>query len=204
MYSCFNEDRRRSRRRTHKILVSAMAVFLLMFIALVGRVIVWFALPANPMRIDSFKIDRAEVKQGEKICFLFQGEKFLALPVKVTVEMVNGEGIEVMSYTSNNPVGTLFKKRCFIVPYSAEPGKYFLRWTGTWPVNPIQSVTKVVRSDDSFTVGLSAGKEDIQSLKAEIAKIKNVQRERIRMSETMSKEVKGLVDKDKKSFWNRY
>jgi hypothetical protein len=103
--------------------------------------------PYEPVRIDKFLIDKPKVSVGEKLCFQFAGEKFHAVPVEVSIELMDGENYFIMSYDSNNPVGCVFKKRCFIIPYHVEPGKYRLRWTGIYVMNMFNHIRKTVQSD---------------------------------------------------------
>jgi hypothetical protein len=79
--------------------------------------------------------------------FTFKGEKFLPVHADVVLELVNGETIQLMSYYVNNSVGDVLKPRPFSIPYHVQPGKYRLRWTGSWQVNPVRIIKKTVSSD---------------------------------------------------------
>jgi hypothetical protein len=125
------------------------AIFLILLGTLAALIIsvsvmAWY--PYNPLRVDEFYIDKSEVCQGEKVCFRVLGEKFYAKPVKVTVELVNGEGYFMVSYGANNPVGTSFPPRCFSIPYHVTPDLYRIRWTGVYEMNAFNYVTVVVYS----------------------------------------------------------
>jgi hypothetical protein len=98
------------------------------------------AYPYKPLRLDSMVVNKDQVCRGGELCFVFKGEKFYPIPADVTVELSNGERYQVMKYTANNPVGTVFRQRCFIVPYHVKPGKYEVIWTGKYEPNAFQSV----------------------------------------------------------------
>jgi hypothetical protein len=103
--------------------------------------------PYEPIRIEQIEINKTVVQRGEAIMFHFKGEKLMAVPVHATIELVNGERIAAISYTSNNPPGDKFPWRRFIVPYTAIPGKYRIKWTGVYEVNPIRSIVVMKYSD---------------------------------------------------------
>jgi hypothetical protein len=119
-------------------------VTILVIFGAVGYQLFW---PYNPIRVDRINIDKAVVAHGEKICFQFEGAKFMPVPVNVIIELVNGESFEIMKYSSNNAVGTKFKKRCFIVPHHIPPTKYQLKWSGVYPINALRHIPKSKLSD---------------------------------------------------------
>lgn len=103
--------------------------------------------PYQPIRVDEIKIFQKELQRGDELTFQFIGEKLMDIPVHATVELENGERIAAITYSSHNPVGTLFRKRTFIVPSHTVPGKYRIKWTGVYEVNPLRSITVVKHSD---------------------------------------------------------
>jgi hypothetical protein len=125
------------------IVIFLLAVLTLMFSYVIGLLVY----PYVPLRIDSLTFDKKEAKQGDVVCFVVKGEKFMPIPVRVSVELVNGGVYEVMKYGSNHPPGDKFPDRCFDIPYSIKPKDYHLRWTGTYPVNPIRDVSVTKTSD---------------------------------------------------------
>jgi hypothetical protein len=117
-------------------------VFLIV-VSLYAIVLLFLALwPSDPIRVDSISLNKTTVEQGKEICFKFEGEKYHPIPVAATIELVNGESVALMNYTSNNPVGGPFKWRCFSIPYHVPPGKWQLRWTGRYQMNPLRHVIK--------------------------------------------------------------
>jgi hypothetical protein len=118
------------------LLVLLTALVVIMFVGLTMALY-----PYQPIRVDKFCIDKTVVTHGEKVCFRFEGEKFMPVPVNVLIELANGENIEIMKYTSNNPVGTTFKQRCFLMPHHVIPNRYQIRWTGVYPVNALNRKT---------------------------------------------------------------
>jgi hypothetical protein len=140
-------NRRKHDRNTASFSDYLIWILLAMLIGVVVYVgfLAWY--PFNPIRIDSMPISKTEVCRGERVCFRIIGEKFYAVPVKVSVELVNGEGIAIINYVSNHPPGSKFPPRCFNVPYHVEPGQYRVRWTGVYEMNAFNHVRKVVMSD---------------------------------------------------------
>lgn len=103
----------------------------------------------EPIRVDALMLDKYETIHGEKVCFAISGEKFYNIPSKVTIELVDGEAIHIMSYLSHHPPGTRFKPRCFLVPPHAMPkSNYVVRWSATYHVNPIRDI--VATKDSAF------------------------------------------------------
>jgi hypothetical protein len=103
--------------------------------------------PVEILRIDSVKVFQTEIKRGDLLTFQFTGEKLLPLPVHANIELINGERIAIMAYTSNNPVGTVFSRRSFIVPYHILPGRYQIKWTGVYEVNALRTITLTTKSE---------------------------------------------------------
>jgi hypothetical protein len=127
-----------------KVILNLTLLSVLGFICLFFYWLLW---PYDPIRIDKFNVDKTTAMQGERICFVFEGEKLLALPANVVVELVDGEAIQIMTYTANNDVGCIMKSRCFNVPYVITPKSYKIRWTAEYPVNHIRKVREVATSD---------------------------------------------------------
>ena len=131
-------------------------IFSIVFIALTAAMIfswavmltIWQFWPYDPIRVDTVRLDKYEATHGEKVCFFVEGKKFLDLPAKVSIELVDGEAIYVMSYNSQHPPGTQFKGRCFLVPLHTVPkDTYVVRWIARYQVNPIREVVETKDSD---------------------------------------------------------
>lgn len=101
----------------------------------------------KPLVVESVVPDEQVVCRGEELCFIFRGEKFYDVPAYVTVELVNGERYVVMNYASNTPKGSIFRKRCFFVPYHVKPAKYQIVWTGSYQMNAFNIVHVRANSD---------------------------------------------------------
>lgn len=101
----------------------------------------WLFYPYKPIRVDEFKVWPDVVEQGQEVNFQFVGEKFIDIPVKVLIEVVNGSRIELIKYESNMPTGDRFKRRSFIMPYTVKPEKVMMCWTGTYKVNPVREIS---------------------------------------------------------------
>jgi hypothetical protein len=112
----------------------------------------WLWYPHTPARVDRIHVKSEVVRIGEEFCFQFEGQKLMAVPVKVTVEFVNHNVYDVYSYTSNTPVGDKFKERCFLVPTNIIPNKYYLRWNGDYTINQLNHVPLSYTSETQFEV----------------------------------------------------
>jgi hypothetical protein len=107
--------------------------------------------PYDPLRIDDFSVSKKEVCRGEEICFRIVGEKFYSIPVRVSVELIDGENIAIINYVSNNPKGKGFPPRCFNIPYHIKPKIYHIRWTGVYEMNAFNQI-RVVRISEPITI----------------------------------------------------
>jgi hypothetical protein len=129
-----------------------------------GTLMWWLLYPYKPMRVDKFNVyhEGELIHHGDMVCFQFEGAKLMSIPASIVIELVNGEAIFIMAYTSNNPVGTTFKKRCFIMPYHINPARYQLRWSGTYSTNPLRDIRMVTYSEyiDVANGGLKGEKGD--------------------------------------------
>jgi hypothetical protein len=95
--------------------------------------------PHEAVRIDKIVVSSSVMKRGSVQWFQFKGEKLMEITAHVTVELVDGKNYALMTYDSNNPVGTQFKPRAFIVPYHIVPGYYRIKWAGTYDINPLKT-----------------------------------------------------------------
>jgi hypothetical protein len=127
------------------VILSATAFAGIYFFALAS----W---PYVPARVESIIPEKQSVCRGGELCFVWKGEKFYDMPVNILVELVDGERYAVMSYSSNTPKGSVFRKRCFLVPYHVKPGTYRIQWTGTYPMNAFNTVhLKAISNDIEIT-----------------------------------------------------
>ena len=120
---------------------------LILLTCILGGILVQMWWPVTPVRIDKISVSKSIVSRGEAVYFQFQGEKFLQIPVHVTLELVNGERIALVNYLSNNPIGKLCVKRNIVIPFHIIPGQYQLKWTGVFEVNALRTVTYSAKSD---------------------------------------------------------
>jgi hypothetical protein len=131
--------------------VTLREIALWLLLAVFAFLMVWSGIqlwwPVEPVRVDSVEVCPAVITRGETAYFRFYGEKLSSFPVHATIELTNGERIAIMSYTSNNPPGKVFRRRSFIVPSHTPPGTYQIKWTGVYEINPLRSVTKTVTSN---------------------------------------------------------
>jgi hypothetical protein len=95
--------------------------------------------PHKAIRIDKIVVSDRVMHRGQVGWFQFQGEKFMPITAHAQVELTDGKSYALMSYDSDNPVGTKFIPRAFIVPYHVVPGKYRIKWTGSYDINPLNT-----------------------------------------------------------------
>lgn len=120
---------------------SATIVFVIvvLFCLYVGFLVFY---PYNPIRIDSLALSTDKARVGEEVCFQLNAEKFMAIPVHASVDLVNGEGIPIENYIGNNSPETYFPKRCFNIPMHVKTNNYRLRFIGIYFVNGFRTITK--------------------------------------------------------------
>ena len=136
----------------HEQLIEVLTDFAMLLLKWFGfcfaiLVIYWLFWPYEPIRVDTINVWPTTVKQGEEVHFQFVGEKFMPFPVDALIEVTNGSSIEIMTYKSNQPKGTNFKIRSFIMPFTVKPENVRIRWTGVYHVNPIRNIVFTKTSD---------------------------------------------------------
>jgi hypothetical protein len=133
--------------RLMRYLFDALLLVVLSYVIWIG----YQLYPRTPIRVDAIVIDKTEVTQGGEICFQTLGEKLMAIPVHVTLDLVDGQSFSLVSYDSNIPPGIKFPLRCVTIPYHIVPRAYKLRWTGVYQVT---FLSHYIASKDSdwFTV----------------------------------------------------
>jgi hypothetical protein len=122
--------------RVQEIITWALLFCLVSILAIVCYQIFY---PHKVMRIDKIVVSNTTMHRGSVEWFQFEGEKFIPITAHINVEMSNGRSYHLMSYESDNPVGSKFVPRAFIVPNHILPGKYRIKWTGTYDVNPLNT-----------------------------------------------------------------
>jgi len=124
-----------------------------------------FYYPYNPIRIDSLWISTDKARVGDEVCFNLKAEKFMAIPVHASIDLVNGEGIAIINYVANNPPGTTFPKRCFNIPMAVKTNHYRLRFSGVYAVNGFRNILKTEYSKNIYIlndVERNKGEQGIQ------------------------------------------
>ena len=131
-------------RLSHCQKVVAIAFFLL---AVVPQFILifWTVYPYDPLRIDSINI-LSKVEVGQPFTYKLTGEKYTDLPGTISRQFVNGLTISMPAVSSNINKGTKELISSFILPY-LPIGKYYLKWSATYNVNPVRSITVTGRSE---------------------------------------------------------
>jgi hypothetical protein len=121
---------------------------LLFFLALSFVVVFICALyPYDPLRIDSFTVDRTEACGGGKICYNLKGEKAYDLPAFITISLVNGESIPLVSYVAHNKKGKLDAGRCILLPAFLEHSRYKIQWMAVYFSPLLGTATEIVESE---------------------------------------------------------
>jgi hypothetical protein len=149
--------------------------FLVLFITMVSVYIIvvgWMLFfPYNPVRADGIDIVDGNGKtlpppyeycRGEVVHFQFRGEKFMDATAHISIELINGERIEVSRYDSNNLPGKTFKIRSFIIPYTTPATTHGLWWTANYDVNALNTVKRQTHKDGIVIKDCSIGLQGIQ------------------------------------------
>jgi hypothetical protein len=90
------------------------------------------------------------VTAGQSVCVSLDTTKHTTAAGYVTTELINDFRYTLLDYTANRPPGRTVAVKCIKIPLSAEPGKYKLYRTFTYPVSsfPERSVTTGVWSEE--------------------------------------------------------
>lgn len=120
-----------------------MYFLLAMVIIMQGLVLFWAFWPYEPLRVDYAKI--IYFKNGDRLAYELSGEKFSALPAEVTRQFVDGITVSLPAVSGNIDVGKF--KQPFATPIPMiPPGKYYMKWTAVYKVNPIREVSVTTRT----------------------------------------------------------
>ena len=103
--------------------------------------------PYDPLEIVSFTVDKQTVCQGGKICYNLKGEKFYSLPAFVTISLINGESIPIVSYVANNKKGHIDAGRCILLPSKLEHPRYRIQWMAVYLFPMYGTATETVESN---------------------------------------------------------
>jgi hypothetical protein len=136
--------------RMIKYMIVVIFIFLVISGGYISYLMFW---PFDPLTDIKITVKELVVNPGGRQCFTVTGMKLLPAPADVLVEMVNGELIPIMSFSSNESVGRFTLSRCFNVPYQLEPPpdesreEYAVRLTAVYHVNPLNDITEVEKSN---------------------------------------------------------
>lgn len=143
--------------------IQAILLSLLLVLTLAISIPVYLSLKQyDVLKISKFVSDVAEVEQGGRLCFVMEAEKMYDVPVFATVDMVNGEAVQVMKYSTHHSAGTLNVKRCFKAEIC--PGEYVIRWTGRYPMNAFNNSNETVETQTKVTVVKASQHQGIQGI----------------------------------------
>jgi hypothetical protein len=126
-----------------QILVILWIVLTTLFLSILF--LIWY--PYKPLEIDSFTVDRTYTCRGGELCYTITGTKNYNMPTDVTIELIDGVSVAIMSYTANMPAGKIVRKRCFNIPYHVQKGKYRVNWTGVYVMNSLNHVRVRAQSE---------------------------------------------------------
>lgn len=133
--------------------------FLLVCVSGYGAYLLFY--PFDPIRDQAVTIKYGDVSLGGRQCFTITGNKLIAAPTDVFVDLLNGESIPIMSFPSNEPPGPFTIMRCFNIPLQVEPSKedghkYKIRVSAKYHVNPVRDVHEKAISD-CFNINNNVG-----------------------------------------------
>jgi hypothetical protein len=110
----------------------------------------WIFYPYKPIAIHKISILNLDKKvlAGDYIVYQMDYTKYVDLDGAMTRKLVNEFIIDLTDTITTNPVGTGVNRMIIPIPKYADPGKYKLRFTITYKVNPIRSVTIDAESEE--------------------------------------------------------
>lgn len=99
------------------------------------------------------RTDKMVYSPGEEITVYNSFCKYTSLPSKISAQLVDGEIISMSTRESNLPPGCYGVEKPFSVnitkiPTVISPGKWHLRWTVTYQVNPIKQIVYTRKTHD--------------------------------------------------------
>jgi hypothetical protein len=151
------------RRQTDSIKTSAGHVRLAVFaygtlasaFALLALLLFWRFYPyvVVTYRQDTFRIVEASksAPQGGALSYEYDYVKYMAAPVTVSKQFVDGLIFQSDSPVTVRPVGSGHVHCQIPIPQTLPPGTYKLRITAVYQVNPIRTIT-ITHDTEFFTV----------------------------------------------------
>ena len=114
----------------------------------------WILWPYKPIEVHSIRVlnpDKA-VQQGGDLIYEVSYTKNMNVIGTLSRKLVNAFIIDLADTKVSMPAGSAVRKVRVRLPSYADPGVYRLRWTVTYPVNPIREVS-VAAESEPFTIG---------------------------------------------------
>lgn len=126
-------------------------VFVAAILIIAILALVW---PYKTCVLTNLRVVDVSGRQGEGglLALTFDYSKYTDLPAAYSISVVDGVFYDVETGTINSPPGCFGTKK--IVKWGAEipAGKYHVRVTLIYKVNPIRNVTRVFQTENTFEV----------------------------------------------------
>lgn len=112
----------------------------------------WLIYPYNPLEFKSpIKILTKHVKAGDHLQYTIDYCKNIDIPATLTKEFVDGVVFATSPVITNNPQGCSNTVGVTVVP-NIPSGKYKIRFTYVYKVNPLREISVTTESDDLFII----------------------------------------------------
>lgn len=117
--------------------------------ALLILIIYWSVFPRKILEFkkDNFKILTKQVKIGGVLKYQAHTCKYVNSPATVTRSFINGVIFSTPSFESNKKIGCCNDVISVKVPPELEAGRYYIRNTYVYRLNPVRTVTFIHQSE---------------------------------------------------------
>lgn len=88
------------------------------------------------------------VKAGDDLLYEIEYEKFIDVPCVISRKLANTFLIPYADTIGTAPVGKGIARVVLPTPENANEGIYHLRWSVTYPANPLRDITLTVKSEE--------------------------------------------------------
>ncbi len=137
----------------HKLIYTVEIGSLLLGFLTVGTFLFWSLYPYKPMQVNKSPIPvlTKYVKQGDVLIYELDYCKFTNDSVNISRSFFDGVVFSTPDTTTKNPIGCRIQNISIQVPETLPTGKYTLKISYTYKVNPIKVVT-IEDYTEEFTV----------------------------------------------------
>ena len=114
----------------------------------------WMLYPYEPIVINSITIDQTKpIRAGEDFVYTIDYIKNTDKSCLIALQLTNGFSRIYTPFISNQPPGHKIVKISKEIPSRIDSGEYRLKWSGTYQMNPIRTITITTWSEPFYIEG---------------------------------------------------